>query len=158
MAIKQNFTRFVGVVAVAVVAQASVIAPAAAQNADNCVCIVGAGTVGKVTSASGPVTLNGKTGPVDAIVEAPLSVGSVLRTGTAGSAGAMVGEGCNVNIAALSQMSIVALDANRMCVRLTGKAPGMPIPATTMAVVGGGVALGGGVVLLGLGQDDPVSQ
>lgn len=155
MAIKQNFTRIVGVVAVAVVAQASVIAPAAAQNTDNCVCIVGAGTVGKVTSATGLVTLNGKTGPVDAVVEAPLSVGSVLRTGTAGNAGAMVGEGCNVDIAALSQMSIVALDANRMCVRLTGKAPSA-IPA--MAVVGGGALLGGGVVLLGLGQDDPVSQ
>jgi hypothetical protein len=156
MAIKHNFTRLVGVVAVAVVAQASVVAPAAAQSGENCVCIVPVGTVGKVTSVSGWAKLNGATGLVDATVDAPLSVGSVLRTGVAGSADAMVGETCNVVVASVSQLSISKLDDNRMCVRLNGKVPGAPLP--TVAAVGAGALLGGGLIVVSLGQDDPVSQ
>ncbi len=158
MAVKQYFTRLVGVAAVASIVQASAVAPVAAQAGadDSCTCIVASGTVGKVTSSTGWVKINGATGLVDAAVDSPLSLGSVLRTGVAGSAGAMVGEACNVNVAALSQMSISALDEDRMCVRLTGKAPGTPIPP--MAVLGGGALLGGGLILVGLGLENPVSK
>ncbi len=160
MTTKQNFTRLVGAAAAGVIA-AMAFAPAAAQaqSAQDCVCIVAPGTVGSVASASGWVKLNGDTGPVDATLDAPLSLGSVLRTGADGSASASIGGGCNVNIAALTQMSISALQDGRMCVRLTDETPVPPLSdVSPVAVVGAGAVLGGGALLFGLGQDDPVSQ
>lgn len=156
MATKQNFVRILCVTALAALAQATIVAPAAAQSGENCLCIVPTGTVGKVTSISGWVKVNGKAGLVDAAVDAPLSVGSVLRTGVAGKAGAMVGETCNVVVSSVSQLSISKLDENRMCVRLNGKVAGAPL--STVAVAGGGALLGGGLIVVSLGQDNPVSK
>lgn len=161
MAIQHKFTGLGGVVAALVLANAFAVTPAAAQD-DSCVCIVAPGTAGQVTAASGWVKLNGDTGLVDATENAPLSVGSVLRTGPAGSAAASVGAGCNVAVAALSELSISTLDDGRMCVRLTEVTPVAVAPggsgATAVVAAGGAALLGGGLVMLGLGQDDPVSQ
>lgn len=160
MTTKQNFTRLVGGAMAGVIA-AMVFVPTAAQaqSVQDCVCIVAPGTVGSVTAASGWVKLNGDGGLVDATSKAPLSLGSVLRTGAAGSASATIGGGCNVDIAALSQMSISALEDGRMCVRLTDETPVPPLTdVSPVAVVGAGAAIGGGALLFGLGQDDPVSQ
>ena len=159
MTTNRNFSRFAGVLAAGVIA-AVAFAPAAVQaQGEDCLCIVAPGTVGMVTSANGWVKLNGDLGLVDATLEAPLSVGSVLRTGAAGNATATVGSGCNVNVAALSRMSISALEDGRMCVRLTDETP---VPLVTdispVAVVGAGAVIGGGALLFGLGQDEPVSQ
>jgi len=153
---KQRFARISGVVAIAVLTQVLVAAPAMAEGEQDCICIVAAGTVGSVTSATGWVKLNGDTGLVDASSNAPLSLGSVLKTGPAGSASATVGGGCNVSVAALSQMSITALEDGRMCVRVTQEEPVAGIDP--LVVVGGVTALAVGVVVVGLGQDDPVSE
>lgn len=158
MIAKRNHLPAMGVV----LALAALIAvsPAMAQDGtSDCVCIVDAGTIGMVTSATGWVKLNGDVGLVDATMNAPLSVGSVMRTGVAGSAAASVGAGCNVEVAALTEMSISALEDGRMCVRLTQEAPVVPVaPVAPLAMVGGGAILAGGAIAVGLGQDNPVSQ
>jgi len=158
MTVKRNFARGIGVLAAAVFGQALVAVPALAQDdqGNDCICVVAPGTVGLVTSATGWVKLNGDVGLVDATENAPLSVGSVLRTGVAGEATATVGQGCNVDVAALSEMSIRPLEDGRLCVRLTQDAPGTSIDPL---VVGGSIAaLAGGFVMLSLGQDDSVSK
>lgn len=156
MTMKRGVVRITGVLAAAVLAQSIVAAPAYAQSGqqDDCVCIVAPGTVGAVTSASGWVKLNGDVGFVDATTDAPISLGSVLRTGVAGSATATVGKGCNVTVAALSQMSLTALEDGRMCVRLSADQPVID----PLVVAGGMAALAGGIVIVSLGQDDPVSK
>ena len=153
---KRNYTLIAGVALAAAFTTTLVASPAMAQSGSDCVCIVGAGTVGAVTSATGWVKLNGDVGLVDATMNAPLSLGSVLRTGTAGSASASIGAGCNVDVAALTELSISALEDGRMCVRLTEDPP--VVPVTPVALAGAGALLAGGALVVGLGQDSPVSQ
>lgn len=159
---KRNHVRLAGAVLAAAFTTTLVASPVMAQEAaSDCVCIVDAGTVGMVTSATGWVKVNGDVGLVDATMNAPLSVGSVLRTGVAGSAGASVGAGCNVEVAALTEMSISALADGRMCVRLSQESPIVPeASGAPLALLGGGAILAGGAaaVAVGLGQDSPVSQ
>lgn len=157
MTLRRDFARGVGVLAAVAFAQVLVTVPALAQSApgSDCVCIVAPGTVGSVTAATGWVKLNGDVGLVDAAANAPISLGSVLRTGVAGSATASIGAGCNVSVAALSELSVSPLEDGRMCVRLTDSAPGAIDPAVVTA---GMAALAGGVVIVGLGQDEPVSK
>ncbi len=154
---KRDSLRAVGVALVAGLMSALVSSPVLAQDGgSDCVCVVQAGTVGAVTSATGWAKLNGDVGLVDATINAPISLGSVLRTGVAGSATATIGAGCNVSVAALSEMSVSALEDGRMCVRLAEEQPvGSMAP---LAVLGGGAILAGGAIVVGLGQDDPVSQ
>jgi hypothetical protein len=158
MMAKRDYIGIAGVALAVAFATTFIASPAMAQSAtgSDCVCIVDAGTVGAVTSATGWVKLNGDVGLVDATMNAPLSLGSVLRTGTAGSASASIGAGCNVDLAALTELSISALEDGRMCVRLTEDAP--VVPVTPVALAGGGALLAGGSLVVGLGQDSPVSQ
>lgn len=158
MMAKRDYTRIAGVALAAAFTTTLVATPATAQDtpANDCVCIVESGTVGMVTSATGWVKLNGDVGLVDATMNAPLSLGSVLRTGVAGSASATVGAGCNVEVAALTEMSISSLEDGRMCVRLLQDTP--VVPVTPLALAGGGAVLLGGAIVVGLGQDNPVSQ
>jgi len=163
MATKRAFTRMVVTVMAAAFTQGIVASPALAQSepASDCVCIVAGGTAGMVTGASGWVKLNGDVGLVDASMNAPLSVGSVLRTGTAGSATATLGSSCSVNVAALSQMSISALADGRMCVRVTQDATTGALESdgnSGIALAAGGAVLATTLVVVGLGQDDPVSK
>ena len=44
----------------------------------------------------------------------------------------------------------------RMCVRLVEEQPAGSV--APLAIVGGGALLAGGAIIVGLGQDDPVSQ
>jgi hypothetical protein len=160
---KRDFTRIAGVVVALTFTQAFVAAPAMAQGAGaDCVCVVAGGTVGTVTGATGWVKLNGDVGLVDATANAPLSVGSVLQTGAAGSASATIGAGCNVTVAALSKMSISPMADGNMCVRLTSEALAPPNGGDgtmgTVAIVGGAAVLAGTLVVVGLGQEAPVSQ
>lgn len=153
---EQNFKRIAGLALASSLLAGFASSPVFAQDADNdCVCVVRGGTVGAVTSATGWVKLNGDVGLIDATTNAPLSLGSVLRTGVSGSASATIGAGCNVNLAALSELSISALDDGRMCVRLIEQEP--VASSVPVAAVAGGLLLGGAIVV-GLGQDDPVSQ
>lgn len=156
MLAQQNSRRLAGFVVAVGLVSALAATPVVAQDAaSDCVCIVNSGTVGAVTAATGWVKLNGDVGLVDATTNAPLSLGSVLRTGVSGSASATIGAGCNVSVAALSELSISALEDGRMCVRLTEEAA---VPSAPLALVGGGAILAGGAIVVGLGQDDPVSQ
>jgi hypothetical protein len=159
MMAKRNHVPVMGIVLATAVALIAASPAVAQDGTSDCVCIVDAGTVGMVTSATGWVKLNGDVGLVDATMNAPLSVGSVLRTGVAGSAAASVGAGCNVEVAALTEMSISALEDGRMCVRLTQDTPVVPVaPVAPLAMLGGGAILAGGAIAVGLGQDSPVSQ
>lgn len=162
MATKRVFTRMMVTVMAAAFTQALVATPVLAQGEPDCVCIVAGGTSGMVTGASGWVKLNGEVGLVDAGTNAPLSLGSVLRTGSAGSATATVGAGCSVNVAALSEMSISALADGRMCVRVTEQSAMGALEggdgSTGIALAAGGAVLATTVVVVGLGQDEPVSQ
>jgi hypothetical protein len=162
---KRDFTRIAGVVIAVAFAQSLVAAPALAEQeaAADCVCVVAGGTVGTVTGATGWVKLNGDVGLVDATTNAPLSVGSVLQTGVAGSASATVGPDCNVNVASLTKMSISPMADGNMCVRLTSDAPTAPVvdgggAIGSLAVAGGAAVLAGTLVVVGLGQEAPVSQ
>lgn len=164
---KRDFSRIAGIAIALAFTQGLVAAPALAEQeaAADCVCVVAGGTVGAVTGATGWVKLNGDVGLVDATVNAPLSVGSVLQTGVAGSASATVGADCSVTVASLSRMSISPMTDGNMCVRVTSDAPVAPVPPTggggsvgTLAVVGGGAVLAGTLVVVGLGQEAPVSQ
>ena len=145
MATKRDSARLVVMVVAAALTQALVASPVLAQAEPDCVCIVAGGTSGLVTDAS---------------ADAPLSVGSVLRTGVAGSATATFGDGCSVNVAALSEMSIAALQDGRMCVRLQQDAAGAAEGegTTGAALAAGGAILATTVVVVGLGQDEPVSK
>lgn len=160
---KRGFVRIAGIVALAALAQSAVMTSALAQSSseNNCVCVVDAGTTGLVTSASGWVKLNGDAGLIDAKEDAPLSLGSVLETGVAGSASATVGTSCEVDVAALTEMTITKLESGKMCVRLSQKkpliVPGKSSTGTAIAV-GAGSALAGTAIVVGLGQKAPVSQ
>jgi len=161
MATKRALTRMAVAVVAAALTQGFLASPVLAEGEPDCVCIVAGGTAGMVTGATGWVKLNGDVGLVDAKMNAPLSVGSVMRTGTAGSATATVGASCSVSVAALSQMSISALADGRMCVRVTqdattGALKGDGSSGAALAV--GGAVLAATVVVVGLGQDAPVSQ
>ena len=95
MAIERALTRMAVTVVAIALTQALVASPVLAEGESDCVCIVAGGTSGVVTGATGWVKLNGDVGLVDATMNAPLSVGSVMRTGAAGSATATVGAGCS---------------------------------------------------------------
>lgn len=164
---KRDFARITGGVAAVVLAQMLVASPVLAQDmaASDCVCVVDIATVGLVTTATGWVKLNGDDGLVDATSSTRLSLGSVLQTGAAGSAKATVGDGCSVDVAALSRMSIIAIDESRMCVRIVQDKPvavlDKPAARLDPGVIGGAAAaalVGGGLVVLSLGQTAPVSQ
>ena len=161
MTTKRALTRMAVTVVAIALTQALVASPVLAEGESDCVCIVAGGTSGVVTGATGWVKLNGDVGLVDANMDAPLSVGSVMRTGAAGSATATVGAGCSVAVAALSQMSISALADGRMCVRVTQDATTGALKgdgSTGMALAAAGAVLATTVVVVGLGQDAPVSQ
>jgi hypothetical protein len=159
---KRNFTRLAGAVVAVALAQALIAAPVMAEEeaTNDCVCVVPGGSVGLVTGATGWVKMNGDVGLVDAIANAPLSLGSVLQTGVAGSASASVGT-CNVTLASLSTMSISQMQDGQMCVRVTQDQPPVVVGDNSgvgVIAAGGGAVLAGTLVVLGLGQENPVSK
>lgn len=136
----------------------AIVSPAIAQS--DCTCLIRepapGSALGSVSIANGDVFKTGSAGMVSAPAGTEVNTGDVISTGASSSANISLGTGCDLALGPSAQVTITSVDGN-VCVRLIQEPVGGGGGLGLGLAVAGGLGAGG-LLFVGLGQDDPASQ
>lgn len=148
--------------AVALIAASAVMSVEAQAQNDDCVCYAPLGSIGDVSQASGEVLVSQQAGFQRVASQSPVSEGSRVIVGPAGSAVVRLDAKCSATLRSTSTAEVVRTDT-RLCLRIAdnqsaGLQPGGSPPAFGLPEALFGTLAVGGLTIGILDDDNRVSR